>query len=261
MLIFVGLGIKGQDSLTLEGLQQLKKADRIYIELYTSPLPQLNMDSLRNLAGKEVTLLSRDELEDGEEVLKEAQTKEVVLLVPGDPMVATTHIALRLRAEERGIKTKIVHSSSIQTAAVGLTGLQSYKFGRSATIPLHDIKSVHPYRVLKENKEAGLHTLLLLDYRAEEKEYLTVNEGIRVLLRTEEDLGEGVFTPETLAIGIARAGAEATVRGDEALRLLEEDFGPPPHVLVVPGKLHFMEAKALKILAKVPDHVLRKLEG
>ena len=33
---------------------------------------------------------------------------KVVFLVPGDPFVATTHVALRIEAERRGFKTWVV---------------------------------------------------------------------------------------------------------------------------------------------------------
>jgi len=36
------------------------------------------------------------------------------------------------------------------------------------------------------------------------------------------------------------------LRYGKAKELLGIDFGKPPHVIVVPGKLHFMEGEALK---------------
>jgi diphthine synthase len=35
--------------------------------------------------------------------------------------------------------------------------------------------------------------------------------------------------------------------------LINYDFGPPPHSLVFPGKLHFVEAEALITLAGAPE--------
>ena len=32
-------------------------------------------------------------------------------------------------------------------------------------------------------------------------------------------------------------------------RLQSYDFGSPPHSIVIPGRLHFMEAEALQVLA------------
>jgi len=47
------------------------------------------------------------------------------------------------------------------------------------------------------------------------------------------------------------------VKADEAGKLRELNFGPPPHVLIVPGKLHFIEAEALRVFAGVPDEVVK----
>jgi diphthine synthase len=172
-------------------------------------------------------------------------------------MVATTHVDLRLRAAKAGIETKVIHAASIASAAAGLAGLQSYKFGRSATVPFPDNPSEAPYRALVENLERGLHTLLLLDLRAEEGRLMTANEAIEIMLGLESKLQKNVFTPDTLLIVVARAGSDdALVRADRAERLREFNFGSPPHVLIVPGKLHFVEAEALKVLAGAPTNAV-----
>lgn len=168
-------------------------------------------------------------------------------------MIATTHVDLRLRAAHAGIQTKVVHAASIASAAAGLAGLQSYKFGRSATVPFPDNPSEAPYLALVENLKRGLHTLLLLDLRAEEGRLMTANEAIGIMLRLESKLQKNAFTPNTLAIVVARAGSDdVMIRADCVKRLRELDFGAPPHILIVPGKLHFVEAEALKAFAGAP---------
>jgi diphthine synthase len=260
MLAFVGLGIRGEESLTLEGLKELQRADEVYAELYTSPLPQLNLSNLEKMIGKKVRVLNRREVEEGVELLKASKERRVALLVPGDPMIATTHIALRLKAEALGVRTKVVHSSSIISAAAGLTGLQNYKFGRSATLPLGQT-SAHPYEVLGENLERGLHTLLFLDVKADEGRYMTANEGIDYLLQLEKQLKKGYFPSNRLALVVARAGGDdCLVKGGRAGELAGMSFGPPPHVLVVPGRLHFMEAEALQTLTGVHPDALAEQE-
>jgi diphthamide biosynthesis methyltransferase len=34
---------------------------------------------------------------------------------------------------------------------------------------------------------------------------------------------------------------------------MNHDFGGPPYSLIFPGKLHFMEAEALKVLGGAPE--------
>ncbi len=38
------------------------------------------------------------------------------------------------------------------------------------------------------------------------------------------------------------------------------DFGKPLHILVVPGKLHFLEAEALVKLADGPEEIMENIE-
>jgi len=179
-------------------------------------------------------------------------------LVPGDPLIATTHVDLRIRAEKQGIKTRVVHGASIVSAVVGLSGLQNYKYGRSVTIPFSNqgLVSETPYNVIRANKKLGLHTLCFLDIKAEEKRYMTVKEGMEALLSVEKQKRQRVVTPETIAVGVARAGSTVpVVKADRVNELLKFDFGAPPHSIVFLGRLHFMEAEALIALAKAPETV------
>src|SRR5206468_2271352 len=93
--------------------------------------------------------------------------QRVAFLVGGDPMAATTHVDLRLRAASAGIPTRIVHGASILTAAAGVLGLQIYKFGRTTTIPFpsEGFGPTSPLEVILQNRSAGLHSLVLLDLR------------------------------------------------------------------------------------------------
>ncbi len=257
MLIFIGLGLHGE-GISLMGLREAQGADTVYAELYTSLMLEFDMKQLEQKIGKPIKIVGRGVVEENpEEILEAARRGKVAFLVPGDSMVATTHVDLRLRAAKAGIATKIIHGASIASAAAGLTGFQSYKFGPAATIPFPDNPSTRPYEVLAENRERGLHTLLLLDIRAEEGRAMTADEAMGIMAGLEEKLRKGAFTSSTLAVVVARAGSDdAVVRADEAGKLLGIDFGPPPHVLIVPGKLHFVEAEALRVFAGAPMDVV-----
>jgi diphthine synthase len=265
MLFFVGLGLYDEKDISLKGLEAVRAADAVYAEFYTSRLMGTSLEKLQSLYGKRVHLLSRPEVEVNPAWLEEARNKDVAFLVGGDPMVSTTHLDLRLRALEMGIQTKVIHSSSIVTAVSGITGLQNYRFGRSTTVPFpylargKRIVPETPYLVLKENLARNLHTMLFLDIQNER--YMTVNEGSELLLEMEANSG-GAVLPGLLGIGIARAGSEdADVKADLLCRLRDHDFGGPLHIMVVPAKLHFMEAKALVALAKAPAEIVEEAEG
>ncbi len=262
-LVFIGLGLCDENDISLRGLEELKQADFAFAELYTSLMQELKIEKLEKLAGKKIHLVSRKILEekDGRQLLAAAQNGKTVFLVPGDPLIATTHVDLRIRAEKDGIKTRVIHGASIISAAIGLSGLQNYKFGRSVTIPFANrrILSETPYKVVKANLEAGLHTLCFLDIRAEETRYMTVKEALKTLIEIEKTKRRSIITQHTLVAGIARAGSRnPLVKAGLLGQVLNYDFGKPPHVLIFPGKLHFMEAEALIKLADAPKSI-RKL--
>jgi diphthine synthase len=269
MLTFVGLGLYDAQDVSVKGREAVLKADNIYAEFYTSRLMGDSTKDLEEFYGKKIHLLTREDVEVNPSWLKEAKESDLVLLVGGDPMVSTTHLDLRLRAIELGIETKVIHSSSIVTAVSGITGLQNYRFGRSTTIPFDyvirgkRIVPQTPYLVLKENLQRNLHTMLFLDIQDER--YMNVNQGVELLLEMEQNAdeiikGEGILQT-ALGVGIARAGSDdVTVKADFLKNLKHHDFGGPLHILVVPGKLHFMEAKALQALSGAPPEIVQMAE-
>src|SRR5208282_6926134 len=106
---------------------EAKGCDFLFAEFYTSRMPGFKVSGLENLVGRKVQVLSRRQVEEEAEemILSKTKTGRVGFLVPGDPLVATTHVDLRLRAERSGIKTRILHAASITSAIAGTTGLQS----------------------------------------------------------------------------------------------------------------------------------------
>jgi diphthine synthase len=259
-LVFIGLGLNDEKGISLRGLEETKTADHIFIELYTSLLPDFSLKHLEALTGKRVHEVSRRKLEEenGALILNAAEKGKTVFLVPGDPFVATTHVTLRIEAEKRGIKTRIVHGTSIISAIISLSGLHNYKFGKTVTIPLPENSSETPYNVIAQNRKLGLHTLCLLDLKVDEKRFLSVNEALALLLKIEQKRKEGIVTSSTLAVGVARAGSNTpTLKADSVKKLLTQDFGGSPQSLIFPGDLHFMEAEALIALAGAPETLRR----
>ncbi len=264
-LLFIGLGLYDERDVSLRGLEELRRADAVFAEFYTSLMPEVSIQRLKRLTAKEITVVSRRNLEEegGQSILEKAKEGKVALLVPGDPLIATTHVDLRIRAEKLGIKTRVIHGASIISAVIGLTGLQNYKYGRSVTIafPQEGFIPETPYDVIRENKKIGLHTLCFLDIQAEEERYMTISEALQTLRAMEKRRNNKVIVDDMLVVGVARAGSEGPiVKADYVQNILKYDFGPPPHTLVFPGKLHFMEAEALITLAKAPPEIRQTIE-
>jgi len=264
-LVFVGLGLFDEKDVSLRGLEEIKEADTVFVEFYTSLMVGLSVRKLEKLIGKGVSVISRRHLEEenGQMILQKAEKGKTVLLVPGDPLIATTHVDLRIRAEKLGIKTRVIHGASIISAAIGLSGLQNYKFGRSVTVPFPEsgFVSETPYLVIKENGKMGLHTLCFLDVKVEEEKYMTVKDGLEALLTVEKRKRNKVVTSDTVVIGIARAGSKApVVKAGYTEEVMNYDFGKPPHTIIFPGKLHFMEAEALITFARASEQIRGMVE-
>jgi len=262
-LIFIGLGLNDEKDISLKGSEEIKKCNMVFAEFYTAKLTGTNLNKMEKTVGKKIEVLTREETEKGDKILNIAKEKKVALLTCGDPMTATTHVDIRIRAEKLGINTKIIHGSSIVTAVPGLLGLQNYKFGRATTIayPEKNYFPTSPYDVIKQNKIMGLHTLVLLDIQSDKKRYMTANEGMNLLLKMEEKHNGNIIKQDSVICVVARAGSSKSIAiAGKFEDLICRDFGPPLHTMVIPGKLHFMEIEALQILAQLPAQQVRKLQ-
>lgn len=253
-LVFIGLGLHDEKGITLRGLEEARSADVVFAESYTSGLAGASLDSVQRLLGKDIRSLSRTEVESGHSILEAATRHKVAFLVIGDPMAATTHVDLRLRAAAAKIPTRIVHGVSILTAAAGVLGLQAYKFGRTTTIPFSSPGFVptSPLEAILENRRAGLHTLVLLDLR-EDGSVLAPRDAIASVLRMAANVGTTDVGPRTLACVVGRvASPDVQAVAGPIGELAERDLGPPPHCIVIPGSLHFLEREALIAFAGAP---------
>ncbi len=109
-------------------------------------------------------------------------------------------------------------------SAIGATGLQLYQFGQTVSMVFftENWKPSSFYDRVKENRQIGLHTLVLLDIKVKEQSlenlargrkifdpprYMTVAQCAAQMLETEEERKEGAYGSESLAVGAARIGA------------------------------------------------------
>ncbi|MDD1728543.1 MAG: diphthine synthase [Methanospirillum sp.] len=247
MLTFVGLGLYDLDDISVKGVQAIAAADTVYLESYTSRLMGTTPAAMEERYGKPVQILKREDVEQHPEpILAQAVNGDVVFLTGGDPMVSTTHADIRIRAAEQSIPTRIIHGASIASAVSGLSGLQNYRFGKSCSVP-YPAKNWFPrtpFETIRMNLAADLHTIVFLDIQ--ENRYMQVREAVEILQQLSDE--EGVAIP--LYVGIARAGSSApVVIAGNAEKMLQADFGPPLHILVVPAGLHPVEEEYLRIFA------------
>ncbi|CAK9090904.1 Diphthine methyl ester synthase (Diphthamide biosynthesis methyltransferase) [Durusdinium trenchii] len=262
----IGLGLGDEKDITVNGLDAVRKCDKVFLEHYTSILG-VDVDKLEAFYGKEVTLADRDLVESGSEaILADAKDRDVALLIVGDPFGATTHTDMYLRAVQEGIEVRVMHNASIMNA-VGSCGLQLYNYGQTVSIPLFqgNWKPDSFYDKIASNMKDNLHTLCLLDIKVKEPNiemletrgklvydpprYMTVKEACEQLLYIEEEVRHsGVLSRETLCVGVARIGqADQKIVSGTLNDMLEVDMGPPLHSLVLCGAVHPLEEDMLAL--------------
>lgn len=247
-IIMAGLGLNMERETPLGVIEAAKECDAVYLEAYTS-MDAERKTGFREILGTEVEVLDRSEVEEKDLIVEAAlEGKRVLFLTFGDPLVATTHQEMRLRAVKQGIRVDVIHAGSVLAAVPGLLGLQHYKFGRTTTLARRqgDYFPTSPYDVIKDNKKRGLHTMILLEIDTAEDYVMTAGEGITILEDMEKKKGEGIMKGEALICVVSRAGTPVPGLWSAKLSDLRNvNFGPTPHTIVVPGKLHFMEAETL----------------
>ena len=163
-LKLIGIGPGDLGLMTVDAIEAAAGSDHRFLEGYTATLPPEQEDLLESRIGPWNRLM-RPDIEMPEELLRLARSSVVALMVVGDPMQATTHVDLLLRAKDAGLNTEMIPGISATTLAVTLSGLQSYRFGRQVTLPFPygNYLPVSPLKYILDNKSRNLHTLVLLD--------------------------------------------------------------------------------------------------
>ncbi|GFS25495.1 diphthine methyl ester synthase-like [Elysia marginata] len=216
-----------------------------------------------------------------DELMEGADTEDIAFLVVGDPLGATTHTDLILRAVEKGLQYRVIHNASIMNA-VGCCGLQLYSYGETVSIVFweKDWKPESFYDKILVNRERGMHTLCLLDIKMKEQtienlmkgrpiyeppRFLSASQACKQLLeivqqRDKDKTTDSDLTPDTVCVAVARVGASDQKISVATLEeMCDVDMGSPLHSLVIPGNMHPLEGQMLTLFA-VSGRVRQLLE-
>ena len=163
-LLLVGLGPGGLAGMSLAAVEATTAADYRWYEAYTALWPEADLAALEARVGP-IERVMRPDVEHPTRLFELAQGALVALLVVGDPLQATTHVDLQLRAQEKGIPCHVLHGLSITGMVTGAAGLSNYRFGRQTTLtyPHGSWIATSPLETIAVNRHLGLHTLVLLD--------------------------------------------------------------------------------------------------
>ncbi len=246
MLILAGLGLGDERDISIRAIEEARKADKVYIELYTN-FWLGNLSNLEKIINKKILELKRKDLEeDSKKILEEAKEKKVLIFVAGSPLVATTHISLILEARKMGIETKVLHNASI-LVAVSETGLHLNKFGQFVTIPFPEkTKGSLPFSVyesIEKNINNGLHTLCLLDI--DENSFMDTKRALEILLKLENERKLGIITENSKVVIVSKVCSDdQRIAYGKIKDLIKKNFGLPASI-IIPGNLHFTEEEFL----------------
>lgn len=255
MIYIIGLGLGNWKSMPLIGYEILKKVNKIFIETYTSPIDLTNIEKTIKKLNKKLLYLTREDIENTRFIRYFDKNEEVALLIPGDPLIATTHQYLVKELTSLGYQIKIIHSSSILSAAIGESGLHTYKFGPIATITRP--ASAPPDRaitVLVDNLSRGLHTLLLLEYDQADGYSMSPYEAMEILDNFRKKKRILQIKDDQIVISISGLGYGY----EEKIWFRWYNYHKitnikGPAVLIIPGSLHYTEKEYI-------EEVLKKIE-
>ncbi|MBD3389512.1 diphthine synthase, partial [Candidatus Micrarchaeota archaeon] len=233
--------------ITEGGMNALRESDAAFCEVHTMPVPREYVEKLEAESGKKIEIIGREEVE-GSILIEKAKDENVCLLCGGDPLAATTHISLLVDAQKAGVGARVVHNSSVLSAAAGKSGLQPYRFGKTVTVSFwrENYQPTSPLRLIEKNLDAGMHTLVLMDLD-KELGLMDAKMGLGLLGKMEEKEGRGVL-PEKVVV-LSRVGyPDEKVSWGEVGEIMERWLGKAPFCIVVPASLHKVEKEYLESL-------------
>jgi diphthine methyl ester synthase len=233
----IGLGLN-LNSISLEAKEALTKCKEIYLESYTIDFPYETKE-LESILNTKLKILKRESVED-ESILNNAKTKNIALLVYGDPFSATTHHQLILSCKKQKIPVEIFHNASIMNS-IAETGLSLYKFGKTVSMPTwtesYRPKSFVDY--IKENQSVKAHSLLLIDIGLEFQDALS---------QLEETLDKECVKTKKILVCSRIGTPEKKFYFDIVSNLKKLKDVKKPFCFIIPSEMHFIEKEFLELL-------------
>jgi len=245
-LFLIGMGLCDESDLSVRAMDLLRGCKSVFAENYTNVMREGTLERLQAKIGRKIILLPREMVEGEKEIIDAIMEGDTALLVPGDPMTATTHSSLIESALKNGIDAFAIHSSSIFTAAAGECGLQIYKFGKTATITYwrENFRPTSFLDVIGANQKMLAHTLLLLDIDAKMGP-MRVDDAIGIISEAQKEGKKEVVGAETKLFVLWHAGwPDRRVWAGKLKDWKKKSDSPGPAVIIIPGKMHFAEEES-----------------
>lgn len=252
MLFLIGLGLGAKD-VSVRAMDEIRKPGMLFLETYTAFITEGYLTFLKREAGGEIVRIGRQDLEDRvNEMVARSKNRRVGILVPGDPLIATTHSIILNEAKRQGIKYEVIHSTSVFSVAIGESGLDVYKFGPTVTIPFwfENYKPTSFLRAIERNVKNDEHTLLLLDIDQKNGRPMRIAEALSIIRNAQAKEGKEVLGKATKLMVLADLGMKTQkimyLRMDKMGKEVEKKLEGKVLSLILPAKMTFAEEDSLR---------------
>lgn len=248
MLYLIGLGLSSGD-IPNRAIEICKKAEA-YFDNYTSFVDDAYLSYLQSAIGKKIVPLDRKSMEDdASAIIRMAKTRDIAVMVAGDPLVATTHKILFIEAHKANVSVQVVHASSIVPTLMGESGLDFYRFGPVCSIPkwLENYKPVSFYETIRRNVANNLHSIVLLDYESAKKTSIDLHEALAVLEEAENQYADGIITDDTRMFVMYRLGSDKQQKHLTTMKkAMAMELPGGPAAIIIPAKLSEIEEEVVE---------------
>ncbi|MDD4354153.1 MAG: diphthine synthase, partial [Candidatus Nanoarchaeia archaeon] len=103
------------------------------------------------------------------------------------------------------------------------------------------------FDIIENNYNNNAHTIVFLDIKKDLEKYMSINEGLNILLKISLDRNS-FLTKETEIIGVSKLGYDdQVIKFGKINDLLDFDFKGRPQILIIP-KLSEIEKEYVKFL-------------
>lgn len=251
MLFLVGLGLSERE-IPIGTIEVCKNCE-LYVDKFTSMVSDKTLDYITELTGKRITELTRQDMEENAgDIVQRAATKDIAILVGGDPLMATTHKIIYIEAKKRNVNTEIVHANSIITTAIGESGLDFYRFGAICTIPrwTEHYSPVSFYEKIERNLTNKEHSILLLDYDAKKQTTLEIKEAIETLEKADSTYKKGIINSKTKIILLHNMSLEDSKVLSTTTERAKKLEVSGVNIIILPAELTDIEKEAVEARTK-----------
>lgn len=248
MLYLLGTGLYYLTDIPLNAVEAIKNCDSVFLERYTNTNDISSLGDIEKLTGKQIKVLDRSDVE-SEDLVALAKKSNVALLIPGDPLFATTHISLISSCAKNGVKYRVIHAGSILTAAAE-TGLSLYKFGGVCSIPIYS-KGFEPesfFDTIEKNIREGFHSLVLLEAK-NDTEFVDPVSAVKILKKIEKERAENIIDWNSVVCLVGMGSDKQHM----FMVSSGENSDKPPVALIIPSSLSEVEKENLRTLVGNSD--------